>query len=206
MTSSKLLSAAAVISAVLMSAGPVLSQARSQLEAQVASQASQHNVKIENMDALTDTQLSQVALYFGTSESQASHRAAIEALLANKEPCVGNAQMRASVADQLSQYGITNVDADLLTGAQLAVLQAVLSSTAPETAIDAQVQRVLSDDAPMTGNDQLRFEAGQCVGQFNADVNLDALSPEELVQIQLIGGGSGSANEKRRQIEQLAAQ
>ncbi len=109
--------------------------------------------------------------------------------------------MRATVADQLAKHGVTNVDADLLAGSQLAVLQA-----APETEIDAQVQRVLSEDAPMTGNDQLRFEAGQCVGQFNADVNLEALTPEELVQFQLIGGGSASADDKRRQIEQLAGQ
>jgi hypothetical protein len=188
----------------LLGAGAALSQGSAQLKSQVEAMLQQHSIEVENVDSLSDTQLHQVALYLSTSEGQAEHAAAIERLLAVDQDCVGNQQMRDGVANQLRQHDISITNIDTLSGSEIAVLQAVVNSNQPTSTMAAQVKRVLGAESPIIGNAQLRTEVGSCVRQLNADVDLEALTPAQLVQIQLIAGGSDSADDKRRMIEKLA--
>jgi hypothetical protein len=121
-----------------------------------------------------------------------------------KEPCVGTASMRASIGGELKKRGITEVDADAITGSELVLINTVLSSSDSDAAKTAQIKRIVASDTPIRGADQIRTDAGQCVRAVNADLDLEMLTPDELIQIQLIGRGSDDANTKRTMMEKLA--
>ncbi len=110
------------------------------------------------------------------------------------------------MAGQFKHHGIA-ADVDSISGPDLVVIQAVLNSTAKDTSKQAQVERILAVDSPMVGNEQLRASVQTCVQDVNAKVeNIDALSPEQLIQIELVAGGTGSESEKRMMIERIADQ
>jgi hypothetical protein len=174
-----------------------------QLLEQVESGLAQASIEVPNLEALSNTQLSQMNLILSSTESDCCKGDMIEALLTVPEPCVGNAQLREQVTSQLASENITVPSIGTASGATLALINAVLSTTDTREAKAAQIEAMLATRDPILGNDQLRAEAEQCVGLVNASVDLTAMTPAELVQIELIAGGSGSADEKRMAIEQL---
>jgi hypothetical protein len=71
----------------------------------------------------------------------------------------------------------------------------------------AQIEKIFAEPSPVTGSDQLRVETARCIAKVDAKVqNFDALTPDQMVQIQLIAGGSDSPGDKRAMIEQIANQ
>lgn len=206
MKRSRFLAASAAAFAAALTIGGAAYSQNEQLQAQVRGQLSQHGIEIQNFEALSDTQLQQIALLLGTSESQNVQRASVESLLAIKEPCVGNDQMRASVAAQLRQHNITLSNIDTLNGSELTVLQAVLGSNEPPSAMASQIRQIFASDSPILGNDQLRAEVGNCLNRLNVELDLDDLTPQQMIQIEAIAGGAGSMDEKARMIRNLADQ
>lgn len=196
-----LLAAASAAAIALVLSVPAHAQ---QLREQVESGLAQASIEVPNIEALSDTQLSQMNLVLNSTESDCCKGDMIEALLTEPEPCVGNAQLRQQVMSQLESDNITVPSIGTASGATLALINAVLSTTDTREAKAAQIEAMLATRDPILGNDQLRAEAEQCVGLVNASVDLTAMTPEELVQIELIAGGGGSADEKRMMIEQLA--
>jgi hypothetical protein len=67
-----------------------------------------------------------------------------------------------------------------------------------------QIERVFAAKAPIADSADLREDAAQGIKAVGADVDLDALTPDEMLQIQAISSGSDSVDDKRRMIEQLA--
>ncbi len=194
-------STAALLSAVLL-ASPALSQ--TQLRDSVKSQLDQHSIEVPNFDALSETQVLQLELIMNSTSNAAIQTAQVASLLAAPTECAGNAQLREQVADGLTQHGITLANFDTVTGSQLVVLASILNSTDSSTDIAAQVQAVFASNSPIVGSEQLRLDAEQCVGVVNANVDLGALTPAELVEVQLIAGGDDSETAKREAIEALA--
>lgn len=188
---------------VLILTGPALSD---EMLDDVRNQLAIQNIEVSNIDSLSSTQLSQMHLILSTSDSDSDKAAMIKSLVSTSNACVGTPQLRAQVAGQLKEHGIA-VDAESVSGPDLVVIEAVLTSNAKEGAKKAQIERILAVDSPMVGNDQLRASVESCVKSVNANVdNLDALSPEQLIQIELVAGGSGSDSEKRTMIENIANQ
>jgi hypothetical protein len=182
-------------------AGPALSD---QMLDDVSNQLKMQNIEVKNLDSLSSTQLSQMHLILSTTEDDCCKAAMIESLVAEKKDCVGTPQLRAQVSGQLKEHGIA-VDAETLSGPDLVVIESVLNSSAKDSAKEAQIERILAVDSPMVGSAQLRASVGSCIKSVNAKVdNLDALSPEQLIQIELVAGGSGSESEKRMMIENIA--
>ena len=197
----KMAGAAALSLSIL--AGPALSD---QMRDDVSNQLARHNIEIQNYDSLSSTQVSQIHLILSTSEDDCCKAAMIESLVAERKACVATPQLRAEVAGQFKHHGI-DADVDSISGPDLIVIEAVLNSTAKDTAKQAQVERILAVDSPMVGNEQLRASVQTCVQDVNAKVeNIDALSPEQLIQIELVAGGTGSESEKRMMIERIADQ
>ncbi len=194
-------SVAALLSAVLL-ASPALAQ--DQLRDSVKSQLAQHNIDVPNFDSLSETQVLQLELIMNSVNDAAVQKAQVASLLAAPVECVGNAQLRDQVRAGLTQHGVTLENFDLVTGSQLVVLASILNSTDSSTVIAAQVQAVFASDSPIVGSEQLRLDAEQCVGVLNLDVDLGALTPAELVEVQMIAGGNDSNQVKREQIEALA--
>jgi hypothetical protein len=194
---------AAASSAVIALALSVPAQAQ-QLREQVESGLAQASIEVPNLEALSDTQLSQMNLILNSTESDCCKGDMIQSLLTVPEPCVGNAQLRQQVVSQLESENITVPSIGSASGATIALINAVLSTSDTREAKAAQIESLLATRDPILGNDQLRAEAEQCVGLVNASVDLTAMTPEELVQIELIAGGEGSADEKRTMIEGLA--
>jgi hypothetical protein len=197
----RLLATASAVAIAFILSVPAQAQ---QLRDQVASGLSQASIDVPSLDALSNTQLSQMNLILSSSETDCCKADMIEALLAVPEPCVGNAQLRQQVSAALQRENITVEGIGTASGASLALLNAVLGTTEPRESKAAQIESILATRDPILGNDQLRAEAEQCVGMVNASVDLTAMTPEELVQIELIASGDGSADEKRTMIEQLA--
>jgi hypothetical protein len=184
-------------------AGPALSD---QMLDDVKNQLAIHNIEVKNLDSLSSTQVSQMHLILSTSEDDCCKAAMIENLVSERKACVATPQLRAQVAGQFKEHGIA-VDVDSISGPDLLVIEAVLTSNAKEGSKKAQIERILAVDSPMVGNAQLRASVESCVNSVNAKVdNLDALSPEQLIQIELVAGGSGSESEKRMMIENIADQ
>jgi len=197
----KMAGAAALSLSIL--AGPALSD---QMLDDVSNQLATHNIEVKNLDSLSSTQLSQMHLILSTSEDDCCKAAMIESLVSERKACVGTPELRAEVAGQFKMNGI-DVDVDSISGPDLVVIEAVLTSNAKEGAKKAQIERILAVDSPMVGNDQLRASVATCVQSVNAKVdNLDALSPEQLIQIELVAGGSDSDSDKRMMIENIANQ
>jgi hypothetical protein len=194
-------SVAALLSAVLL-ASPALSQ--DQLRDSVKSALAQHSIDVPNFDSLSNTQILQLELIMNSVNDAAVQKAQVASLLAAPTECAGNAQLRESVQTGLTQHGITLENYDLVTGSQLVVLASILNSTDSSTDIAAQVEAVFASDSPIVGSEQLRLDAEQCVGVVNANVDLGALTPAELVEVQLIAGGGDSDTAKREAIEALA--
>jgi hypothetical protein len=194
-------SVAALLSAVLL-AGPALSQ--DQLRESVKGQLAQNSIEVANFDSLSDTQILQLELIMNSTDNAQAQSAQVARLLEGPSECAGNAQLRESVAAGLTQHGVTVPNFELVTGSQLVVLASILNSTDSSANIAAQVERVFASDSPIVGNEQLRADAESCLGVVNADVDLGALTPAEMVEVQLIVGGEGDAAAKRAAIEALA--
>ena len=128
----------------------------------------------------------------------------VEALLAERGTCEGNPQLRAEVADQLKEHRIQVQNYDSITGTELVVVKTVLDSSGSDSEKRAQIERVFAAKAPIADSPYLREDAAQCIKAVGADVDLDALTPDEMLQIQAISSGSESDDDKRRMIEQLA--
>jgi hypothetical protein len=194
-------SVAALLSAVLL-ASPAFSQ--SQMRESVKTQLAQNQITLANFDVLSDSQVMQIELILGTSDNAATKQAQVAHLLADPIECAGNAQMRAQVAAGLSQKGVTVPNLDMITGTQLVILLSILNSDLSNAETAAQVTRVFASDSPIVGSEQLRADAQACLGVVNAKVDLGALTPAEMVEVQLIVGGDGDAAAKRAAIEALA--
>jgi hypothetical protein len=195
------------VSVAALSAGLLLSQpagAQTSLRENVAGQLAEHKINVENLDSMSNTELAEIQLILNTTEgSDASKRALIMGVLEEKGTCEGNPQLRAQVADQLKEHRIEVRNFDSITGTQLVVVKTVLDSSGSDSEKRAQIERIFAAKAPMSGADYMRADAEQCVKMVGADVDLTTLSPDELLQIQLISSGSESADQKRRLMEQL---
>jgi hypothetical protein len=193
---------AALLSSAVVFAWPAFSQ--QELRQQVSNQLSEHSIQVENFDSLSNDQLWQIQLILNTTEGDQDKRVMIDSLLAERDACVGNPQLRQQVNAQLQEHGIQIDNFDSVSGNELVVLEAVLNTNQSEDEKRAQIERMFTVDSPIQGSAALRAEVERCVRRLNADVNLDALTPEELVQIELIAGGSESESAKREMIEQIA--
>jgi len=194
--------AAAALSAAMLG-GPALSQ--TSLRETVANQLAEHNITVDNLDSMSNAQLAEIELMLNSTEgSDASKGAMVQALLAEQGTCEGNPQLRAEVADQLKEHRIQVQNYDSITGTELVVLKTVLDSAGSDSEKQAQIERVFAAKAPIADSPYLREDAAQCIKAVGADVDLDALTPDEMLQIQAISSGSESVDDKRRMIEQLA--
>lgn len=195
-------------SALALSAAVVLggfAMAQDQLRASVTSQLQEHQISGVDVNALTGAQLSQVQLVLNSSESESSKAAIIESLIVQRDACEGSAQLRAQVEGQLKEHNITIENFENVGGPDIVLLEAILNSTATDANKTAMIQGMFADDVRMAGNAQLKADVEQCILRYDADVdNLDALTPDQLVQIELIAGGSESADAKRAMIESIA--
>jgi hypothetical protein len=196
-----LMAAASAAAIALLLSAPVQAQ---QLREQVASGLARASIDVPNLDALSDTQITQMNLILSSSETDCCKADQISALMATPGPCVATAQLREQVMAKLASDNIRIEGMEVASGAKLALVNAVLSSTETREGKAAQIERIFATQDPILGNDQLRAEAEQCVTMVNASVDLTAMTPEELVQIELISSGDGSAEDKRTMIEQLA--
>jgi hypothetical protein len=194
---------AAALSVAVVATGPALSQ--TSLRQNVTNQLAEHKITVENLDSMSNTDLAEIQLLLNTTEgSDATKRAMIEDLFAEQRECEGNPQLRQQVAHQLKEHRIEVKNFDNVTGTQLVVVKTVLDSSGSDAEKRAQIERVFAAKRPISGGDYLRADAEQCVRMVGADVDLDDLTPDQLLQIQLIAGGSDDANTKRQMIESLA--
>lgn len=198
-----LVSVAALAAATL--GAPAFSDDYAQLRSQVGAQLKSHSIAIPDLAALTPEQLGQISLIMSTSVGTEVQAQQVAAVLAVDQECIGNEQMRSTVAGQLKQHNFEVKNFDKISGSELVLLNVILSTTESPQQMGAQIQKIFSEPSPVTGTDQLRVETERCIARVDAKVpNLEALSPEQMVQIQLIAGGSDSPGDKRAMIEQIA--
>ena len=194
---------AAALSMTVLVGGPAMSQ--TSLRQNVANQLAEHKITVENLDLMSNTQLAEIQLLLNTTEgSDATKQAMIKGLMVEQAPCEGNAQLRQQVANQLKEHRIQVANFDNITGTQLVVIKTVLDGTGSDAVKKAHIERIFSAKSPMSGSDYLRADAAQCVKMVGADVNLDSMTPDQMLQIQAISSGSEPVSAKRQKIENLA--
>jgi hypothetical protein len=194
---------AAAVSAVMLANGPVLAQ--TSLRQNVANQLAAHHIKVENLNSLSNTDLAAIQVLLNTTEgSDAQKNAIVQAYFTEKAPCEGNPQLRQNVANQLSEHNIEVKNFDNITGTQLVMIKTVLDSPYSNATKSRQIQQIFATKEPMSGSDYLRADAAQCAKMVGADVDVTKLSPDQLLQIQVISNGTEPANDKRRMMESLA--
>jgi hypothetical protein len=198
-------SAAALAAAVF--GGPAFSDEYSQLRSQVGAQLKSHSIEVPDLNALTGEQLGQLSLIMSTNVGNDVQAKQVAALLAVDQECIGNEQMRSTVAGQLRQHNFEVKNFDKISGSELVLLNVILSSNETPQQMGAQIEKIFAEPSPVTGSDQLRVETARCIAKVDAKVqNFDALTPDQMVQIQLIAGGSDSPGDKRAMIEQIASE
>ena len=185
--------------------GPAVSN--EQLRQNVENQLAEHSITVDNLGSLTNTQLAQIQLILNSSEGDCCKADMIESLVVEREPCEGTPQLRAEVEGQLKEHGIKVGNFNAIGGPEVVLMEAILTSNAPESEKAAQIERLIAEDVEMIGNDQLRADVEQCILRYNASVDdVNNLSAEQLVQIELIAGGSESSTDKKAMIEKIADQ
>ncbi len=206
MTFKKCLYASAVALSAAVAFGGV-AVAQDQLRTSVASQLQEHQISGVDVNALTDAQLAQIQLVLNSTEGDCCKGAMIESLVTERDACEGSAQLRAQVEGQLKEHDITIENFGNVGGPEVVLLEAILTSTATDANKAAMIKKMFAEDVRMVGNAQLKADVEQCILRYGADVdNLDALTPGQLVQIELVAGGSESTDAKRTMIEQIADQ
>lgn len=188
--------------ALLLVSGPTL--AESQLRQQVADQLAAHQIDVPNYSSLSDSQINRLALILSNADANCCQEAQIKSLLATKTPCEGNAQLYQQVANQLKEHRITVQNLDKVSGSELVVVKSILDGSGSDADKRARITTLFAEDQSIVGDAYLRDDAQQCVKMVGADVDLTAMSPDELLQIQLIANSTDSANTKRSRIQQLA--
>jgi hypothetical protein len=131
-------------------------------------------------------------------------QAQVARLLEGPIECAGNAQLRESVAAGLSAKGVTVPNFDMVTGSQLVVLASILNSNRPTPRSPRRSTRVFASDSPDRRERAAARRRPGVSGRGERDVDLGALTPAEMVEVQLIVGGDGDAAAKRAAIEALA--
>ena len=193
------------LSAAIIVGGGAMAQ--DQLRTNVANQLQEHQISGVDVNALTDAQLAQIQLVLNSSEGDCCKEGMIQSLVTERDACEGSAQLRAQVEGQLKEHNITIENFQNVGGPEVVLLETILNSTATQSNKAAMIKKMFAEDVRMVGNAQLKADVEQCILRYDADVeNLDALSPDQLVQIELIAGGSESAAAKRQMIEQIADQ
>ncbi|MFO1144648.1 MAG: hypothetical protein U1E59_20190 [Amaricoccus sp.] len=198
---------AAAVSAALFAAWPSTA-ATTQLRETVADQLAEHHITVPNFASLTNAQLAQIQLVLSTNEGGDKQKAAmVNDLLAEQAECQGNPQLRQNVANQLKEHRIEVTNYDKITGSELVVIKTILdSSSESDAAKKDQIARIFAAKSPITGGAYLKEDTAQCVKMVGADIDLDKLTPDQMLQIQLIATGGDDKSAKRAAIEKIGAQ
>jgi hypothetical protein len=179
-----------------------------QLRQTVADQLAEHNIEVANFDSLSNAQLAQIQLMLSTNEGgDQQKQAMVDNLLVEKAPCEGNPQLRQQVANQLKEHRIEVKNFDNVTGTELVVIKTVLdSSSESDTSKRDQIQRIFAEDTPVKGDGYLRADAEQCIKAVGAKLDVDDLTPNQMLQIQNVAGGSEPIATKRAMIEKIGSE
>ena len=107
-------------------------------------------------------------------------------------------------AVQLKEHNIRIENFDNVTGTQLVVVKTVLDGTESNASKAAQIERIFAYKRPVAGGEYLRRDAAECIRQVGADIDVNDLTPDEMLQIQLIVGSDDDVGTKKARIEALA--
>ncbi|MEQ3625119.1 MAG: hypothetical protein ABNH26_05895 [Celeribacter sp.] len=170
--------------------------------------------------ALTEEQLDAVYQVVTSTESPADQQTQIEALIGTEANVTvintvpgntGEDQLRTSVMQGLTEEGISDIDVSMLSNAQLTgiydALNSEMSALETKNRIDALVASDTSVDADMPAMDtvQLRESVSVSLTQWGYDVEVDALSDQQVNDLYL-ALNSGSDSEKRKSVDEILMQ
>jgi hypothetical protein len=151
-----------------------------------------------------------------TTVSAAALSVALLATAASAQD-LGQRQLQDSATTTFAQLGLDTAVIDVLTVDELAQIEAVGSGSASDEEKSQQIMVIVADaearmpagsaaPAEDLGLRQLRDSATTLLSQLGMDTAaLDALSLDELAQVQAVGSGSATDSEKVGQIERIIA-
>lgn len=192
------ISVAAVLTAVAVS--PLYAQ--EQLRSDAITELEKQNMDVGDVDSLTDAQLAQMLAVLRSTESEQYKRSEVQRLSEAEVPCMANEQLRADVESQLQQLGMTDISMDELTGQQVSEMHLVLSCD--ECTKQERIQNIVATDPEMAESDQLRSQVRGCLVRLGVRTdNLQALTPQEIAEIELVLGSGDTDAAKRTEISQI---
>jgi hypothetical protein len=196
---------AAALSVAVIATAPAMAQ--SQLRQTVTNQLAEHSIEVPNLNAMSNSELAQIELILNTTEgSSAQKQAMVDQLLAEQAPCEGNPMLRQNVANQLKEHGITIGNFDNVSGSELVVVKTVLDGSGSSATKRSQIERIFAEKAPISDSAYLREDAAQCIDMVGADLDVDDLTPGQMLQIQAVAGSNDDIAVKRQMIENIGRQ
>lgn len=191
---------ATALSCAVLSGAPAYADLRDD----VASELQRRQIEVANLDELHEPQLRQIQAVLRGGEHRAEERDEIQRIATADVPCLANEQMRSQVATGLSQLGI-DADLDALSGQEIAELYLVV--ICDECSQESRVRQVIDQPGRVGADEaQLRTEVGNCLRRMNVQVDVEALTPQQLSEIALVVGSGDSDAEIRDQVRGIAEQ
>jgi hypothetical protein len=175
------------------------------LKDDVSRELQREQIQVGNLDELNEPQLRQIQAVLRGGEHNVEKRDEIQRIAASDVPCLANDQMRSQVRTQLQAMGM-DADVEALGGTEVAELLVILACD--ECSKDSRIQQVLDrSDRERVGEAQLRAEVGSCLQRMNIDTaGLDALTPAQVAELELVLGGADTDADKRQQVQRILGQ
>ena len=202
---------AAALSLALVAGTPILAQG---LDDAAARGLAQLGIQAPPTESLSTEQVAQIQNVLSSTDADDAKRARIQEILGLSEATatgrLGVRQLQASVGADLASIGIDTSGLDMLTLGQLAQIENVMSGGDPDDIKRMRVEEIIGGEATATGRlgvGQLQSSVAAGLASLGIDAEgVEALSLEQLAQIENVINSSDSNDSKRGRIDQIMAE
>ncbi|MBM7069450.1 hypothetical protein [Actibacterium sp. 188UL27-1] len=186
---------------VLLTGTAAIADTDSQLKASVESQLASRQLDV-NVDALTADQLSELSLALNSGQSQAEIQRDVEQIAGVAGDDDASHQREALKASLMQRQ--LDVDVDTLTNEQVASLNLALNSGESQAEIRRQIDSVLNVSGE-TDADNLRAGLENTLATYQIDIDVDALSDQDVAELSNVFNSGASQAEINRRVDSIVA-
>ena len=201
---------AAALSLALVAGTPILAQG---LDDAAARGLAQLGIQAPPTESMTTEQVAEIQNVLSSTDTDESKRARIQQILGNEATATGRLgvrQLQSSVGADLAAIGIDTSGLEMLTLTQLAQIENVMGGDDPDDIKKMRVEEIIGGEATATGRlgvAQLQSSVAADLASLGIDAEgVEALSLEQLAQIENVMGSSDADDAKRARIGRIMAE
>jgi hypothetical protein len=202
---------AAALSLALVAGAPAIGQG---LDDAAARGLAQLGIQAPPTESLSTEQVAEIQNVLSSTDTDDIKRARIQEILGGSEATatgrLGVRQLQSSVGADLASIGIDTSGLDMLTLGQLAQIENVMNTDEPDDIKRMRVEEIIGGEASATGRlgvGQLQSSVAAGLASLGIDAEgIEALSLEQLAQIENVINSTDADDIKRGRIDQIMAQ